>query len=203
MPGQVPVLPRDDFAQVTSIFSGVRVLRPPQPLAMRCTCVSTTTPSGCPEGDPEDDVGRLASDPRQLHQLAERPRHLAPVVAAQRLRQPHERLGLHGGRTPASRPGARRPAVRDRERVRRRVAREEGRRGLVDRDVGGLRAQHGRHDELERRGVDELAVRRGVLLGEAGQRLRGEGDGARARRSRRSFAPRGGAVLVFSVTGAS
>ena len=95
-----------------SIFTGSVVLRPPRRCEMRCTCVSTTTPSGAFRMHAEHDVRRLAADAGELDELVERPRDLAAVLLDERSAPGRRGSSPSAGTSRASRRAARRRAAR-------------------------------------------------------------------------------------------
>ena len=113
-----------------------------------------------PERVTEDDVGGLASDARQFHQLIEPPRHLAAVRSPARPRDPSARALLGRIRAAGGCPPA--PSGRPPRRPRRRDSGGTARSGLVHPLVGRLRRQDGGDQQLERGGEVQRAPCVGV-----------------------------------------
>ncbi len=170
----IPLGAREDRAEIGLDLLGVAVLRPSEALAQADHVGIDDDALGLVPEHAEDDVRRLAADARKLHELLDRLRHLAAVALDEGTGKPHDRFGLH------PEEAERRHVRLDVDRVDRgqgpgvREAREELGRRLVHADVGRLRAEDDRHDELEGRPEIELGLRVRVLFGEARERLRRE-----------------------------
>src|SRR5437588_1741733 len=120
--------------------------------------------AGHAESDAQDHVCRLAADPREGHQVLHPRRHLTaealdegPGGAQDRLGLLPEEAGRHDQPLHLGRIGGR-------QRGRRWPALEEQGGGLVDRLVGRLGAEDGRHQQLERVSEVQLALGRVDLL---------------------------------------
>jgi hypothetical protein len=114
----------------------------------------------------EHDVGGLAAHARQLHEVLEAARDLPVVMLHQVGGELEQRLGL--GAEEAQRPddALEGLAVGGGHRASVGVGGEERGSHGVDPLVGGLRRQHGHHQQLERVVEVELAAGVGVGLGE-------------------------------------
>src|SRR3954463_3128494 len=106
--------------------------------------------SGNSERVTENDIGRLATNARQLHEILHCLWHLAAVVRHHFSGHPEKRPRLA-----AKEPGRldlwfELRSGRFRKRLWIGIALEEGRRNLIDALVGALRREDGRDQELER-----------------------------------------------------
>ena len=128
----------------------------------------------------EDDVGGLAADPGQGHQVVEPRRHLAVVPLDEGGAQLEQRVGL--GPEEAERADDLLEVLARGGRHRRRVGvgREQGRADGVDPAVGGLGAEDGDDEQLERVVEVELDPGVGVGLGQHPVDPAGPSDQARA-----------------------
>jgi hypothetical protein len=118
------------------------------------------------EGVAEDDVGGLAADPGQAHQVVQPAGHLAVVPLDELSTKVDQRVRLvpeePGGPDHLLQRGPVRSGVVGGGRV----PEEQLGSHLVDPLVGALRGEDGGHGQLQRPGVVELAVGVGVRLGE-------------------------------------
>ena len=164
------VLVRDDLQQPLLDLFRRLAGRQPEPVA-DAENVRVDRHRVLAEGHVEHDIGGLAPDPRQFDQLVAVVRHLAAMVADQRLRQRDDVLRLVAPEPDGS------DVVADlgfaqRQHLLRRIGDLEQRpRRLVDAGIGRLRRQHHRHQQRE--GVDmfELALRLRPLDGKAPEDL--------------------------------
>ena len=122
--------------------------------------------AGDAEGVAEDDVGGLAADAGQVDEVLEAGRYLAAVPLDQRGAELEQGLGLGAEEAERADDLLEVVAVGPGHRGGVGVGREQGRADGVDPLVGGLGAQHGDDEELERVVEVELAPRVGVGLGE-------------------------------------
>jgi hypothetical protein len=124
-----------------------------------------------PKSVPQHDVGRLSSDPRQNSERFHFGWDLSGMILHERLGHADEALGLV-----SKEPG--RPdqffhlsRVCLRQVMRRWKAAEERRSHQIDSDIGALRGENRRHQQLEWGAIREFALRRGVLSLESGENL--------------------------------
>ena len=112
----------------------------------------------------EDNVGGLAADSRQRLQLLAGSRHLAAVIADQRLAERDDVLRL-GVEQADGLDRLAQPLFAEVDHLLRSFdALEQRPGGNVDAGVGGLRRQHDRDEQLVGIGGFELGGRRGVVL---------------------------------------
>ena len=115
------------------------------------------------EADRAHDVAGLAPHAGQPDEVVELARHLAPEFLLELAGHAQQAARLRVEEARGADEAFELVGIGACEIGRRRVAREQLRRDLVDRLVGGLRREDGRDEELERPFVHERALRVGIL----------------------------------------